>query len=93
MSEVIVTPEQMYQLLLCIDSKVSALTATMDTLDERVADHEARLRTIEQKEDLARRVAEIEGSLREIQRRVWALPSAATVIAAAAIILTLVRTY
>lgn len=93
MSEIVITTEEMYRLLLSIDAKVSAMAATMDTLDERVADHEARLRTIESKEDLARRVTEMERGLKDLQRRVWALPSAATVIAAAAIILTIVRTY
>jgi hypothetical protein len=83
---VVVTPEEMYRVLMRIDSSLSQLISTVDTIDDRVADHEARLRSIEQREDLSRRVAKMETTLQNVQQRVWAFPSLAGVAAVIAIV-------
>jgi hypothetical protein len=44
---VTVSPADMYALLLRIDAKVSSLVQTAEGLEDRVADHEARLRVLE----------------------------------------------
>lgn len=44
---VMVTVEDMYRLLVSIDRKVDSLVQTAEGLEERVADHEARLRLLE----------------------------------------------
>ena len=87
---VVVTPEEMYRLLSRIDQTVTRISHAVDSLDDRVADHEARLRVIEQREDLSRRVGEIETHLRAVQSRVWAFPSLAGVAAVIAILVALV---
>jgi hypothetical protein len=46
-SEVHVTVQDMYALLQRIDRKVDSLVQIADNLEERVADHEARLRALE----------------------------------------------
>ena len=61
----------------------------VDSLDDRVADHEARLRSIEQREDLSRRVGQMETTLRALQQRVWAFPSLAGLAAVIAIVVAL----
>jgi len=88
---VVVTQEQMYALLIRIDSTVQQLLATVDSIDDRVADHEARLRVIEQREDLGRRVGLMETQLRAVQQRVWAFPSLAGVAAIVAVAVALIR--
>jgi hypothetical protein len=88
---VTVTTEQMYQLLVKIDQRLIAMSTSFENLDERVADHEARIRAIESEENLVRRVVMIEGKLEELQKRVWAIPGAATLIALAALIATFIR--
>jgi Tfp pilus assembly protein PilN len=86
---VVVSQEQMFRLLMKIDSSLSQLINTVDTIDDRVADHEARLRSIEQREDLSRRVAEMETTLQSVQQRVWAFPSLAGVAAVIAILVAI----
>lgn len=86
---VVVTPEEMYRLLSRIDQTVTRISHAVDSLDDRVADHEARLRVIEQREDLSRRVGEIETHLRSVQQRVWAFPSLAGLAAVIAIVVAL----
>jgi predicted nucleic acid-binding protein len=46
---VTVSAADMYALLLRIDAKVSSLVQTAEGLEDRVADHEARLRVVEAK--------------------------------------------
>lgn len=86
-----VTTEQMYGLLVKIEQRLISMSASLENLDERVADHEARLRTIESKEDLARRTLVIEGKVDELQKRVWAIPSASALIALIALVITLAK--
>ena len=89
MPEVVVTAEQMYAILTRIDATVTRIGQAVDSLDDRVADHEARLRSIEQREDLSRRVGQMESTLRALQQRVWAFPSLAGLAAVIAIVVAL----
>jgi len=57
---VTITPGQMYALLLAIDRKTDALVASEGRMEERIADHEARLRVVERREDATRRLAGFE---------------------------------
>jgi hypothetical protein len=91
MSDIVVTTEQMYQLLVKIDRTVTALQSAHNSQSQVIQDHEARIRAIEAEEDLSRRLAVIEGHVAELQRKVWAIPSAATVIALAALVITFTR--
>ena len=86
---VVVTPEEMYRLLTRIDTTVTRISHAVDSLDDRVADHEARLRVIEQREDLSRRVGDIESRLQSVQSRIWAFPSLAGLAAVIAIVVAI----
>ena len=83
---VVVTQAHIYELLLGLDSKVSAIIAKVDDGAETIRDHETRIREIEAREDLTRRVGEIEVNLKAIQQRLWAFPSLAGLIAAVALV-------
>ena len=83
---VVVTQARIYELLLGLDSKVSAIVAKVDGGAETIRDHETRIREIEQREDLSRRVTEIEATMKAIQQRLWAFPSLAGLIAAVALV-------
>lgn len=100
MSSIEITGQQMYDLLLTIDRKVTAMAQAMESHDRQLADHEGRLRSIEAEEDTTARLERMENDMRDLleqvrglQRKVWAIPSATAVIAAAAVVLTLVRTF
>lgn len=97
---VTITTQQMYELLLEVDRKVTGMVAEHRTQAARLNDHEERLRAIEAEEDLSRRIGDLEADIKamaaqleEVKRRLWAIPGASVLIAAAAIVLTLVRTY
>jgi chromosome segregation ATPase len=97
---VTITQQQMYELLLKVDRTVTALSQTHTQQSQQLADHEGRLRAIEAEEDLSRRIAELEADIKgmssqmeEMKRRLWAIPGASVLIAAAAVVLTVVRTY
>lgn len=100
MSSIEITGQQMYDLLLTIDRKVTAMAQAQESHDRQLADHEGRLRVIEAEEDVSARLERMETDMRDLleqvrglQRKVWAIPSATAVIAAAAVVLTLVRTF
>lgn len=97
---VTITQQQMYELLVKVDRTVTALSQTHNQQAQQLADHEGRLRAIEAEEDLSRRIAELEADIKgmaaqmeDMKKRLWAIPGASAVIAAAAVVLTLVRTY
>jgi len=97
---VTITTQQMYALLLEVDRKVTGMVAEHRNQANRLDDHEDRLRAIEAEEDLSRRIGDLEADIKamaaqleEVKRRLWAIPGASVLIAAAAIVLTLVRTY
>lgn len=89
---VIVTQQAMYELLQRIDGTLRTLVAEHDQHTRIIGDHEDRLRRVEAEGNITRRLDQQETDLEAVQRRVWAIPSAATVIAAAALIVTLIRT-
>lgn len=100
MPSIEITGQQMYDLLLTIDRKVTAMAAAQESHDRQLADHEGRLRVIEAEEDVSARLERMETDMRDLleqvrglQRKVWAIPSATAIIAAAAVVLTLVRTF
>ncbi len=100
MSSIEITGQQMYDLLLTIDRKVTAMAQAQESHDRQLADHEGRLRVIEAEEDVSARLERMETDMRDLleqvrglQRKVWAIPSATAIIAAAAVVLTLVRTF
>jgi len=76
--------------LATIYDQLVAMDKRLDPLPEKVGDHEKRLRDIEEREDLSRRVASLESSVKGLERRVWAIPGAGTVIAGAAVVITLI---
>lgn len=86
---VVVTSGQMYHLLLQIDGKLNTLTGEVATGAHTIRDHEARIREIEQREDLSRRVSEIEATVKSVQQRLWAFPSIAGLTAIVAIVVSL----
>lgn len=100
MSEVVVSIQKMYDLLLEVDRKVTSLAETHIQQNNQLKDHEQRLRTLEQEEDVTRRVSDMEddvhairGEIEEIKKRVWAIPSAGIVIALGALVITLIRNF
>lgn len=99
MSDVTITTQQMYDLLLKIDRTVTQLASTVGTQTDTIKDHEERLRAIESAADNGSRITAMEEDVKAIRsdlegmkRLVYAIPSLATFIAAAALILTLIRT-
>ena len=86
---VVVTQAHIYELLLGLDSKVSAIVTKVDGGAETIRDHETRIREIEQREDLSRRVTEIEATMKSVQQRLWAFPSIAGLTAIVAIVVSL----
>lgn len=100
MSEVTITPQQMYDLLLQVDRKVTAMVAEQRVASDKLADHEERLRVLEGEEDFSRRIGDLEADIKamsqqmeDMKKRLWAIPGASVFIAAAAVIITLVRTF
>lgn len=100
MSDVVITTEQMYNLLLKIDRTVTQLAATVSTQANTILDHETRLRHIEAAADNGARVTAMEDDVKAIRaelegmkRKVYAIPGASVIIAATAVILTLVKTF
>lgn len=100
MSEVVVTTQQMYELLLEVKDTVTAIAKDVEVAGQMVSDHEHRIREIEQREDMSRRVTDMEEDVKAIRaeleamkKKLWAIPSASALIAGAAIILTLITMF
>ena len=60
--------DDIYGMLRKIDATVVRISASLDGIEEKVADHEARLRQVEQREDLSRRVGVLEQEIKALQR-------------------------
>lgn len=95
---IVVTQQDMYNLLQKVDRTVSGMSLAHAQQAARLDDHESRIRAIEAEEDLSRRITQIESALEalraqiaELQRRVWAIPSAATLIALASVVIAFTR--
>lgn len=69
MSEPVVniTLADMYRLLSSVDRKVTELIGGAERMEEKIADHEARLRVVERREDSSRRLAEMDASLQRLE--------------------------
>lgn len=65
---VTVTLHDMYQLLASIDRKVTELIGGAERMEEKVADHEARLRVVERREDSSRKLTEMDASLHRLEQ-------------------------
>lgn len=92
---VIVTTTQMYTLLLSMNQTLSEVRSEVSSGAATVRDHETRIREIEQREDLSRRVADNEALMVKMQadmdglkRLIYALPSVAVVAAIVAIVVS-----
>ena len=95
-----VSLDEMYRLLLSIDHKVTTLTGSAASLLSITTDHETRLRGLEQAADNGGRVTAMEDDVKAIRtdleglkRKVYAIPGASVLIAAAAVVITLIRNY
>lgn len=100
MADVVITPEQMYNLLLKIDRTVTQLAGQVGTQATTILDHESRIRQIEAAADNGVRVAAMEDDVKAIRadlesmkRKVYAIPGASVLLAAAAIVITLVKNF
>jgi hypothetical protein len=89
MSDVVITQKQVYDLL----TEVRDTVQTLASLPKVAEDHEARIRAIESREDLSRRVADIEGTIESMKVRLYAIPSFAAVIAALSFIFVLIKEF
>lgn len=93
---VIVTTTQMYTLLLSMNQTLSEVRLEVSSGAATVRDHETRIREIEQREDLTRRVAEMEAVLAKqsaqidgLKRLLYAIPSVAVLTAIVAVVVSL----
>lgn len=85
----VVTTQKMYELLVQMDSKLTTAIAEVASDQTTLRDHETRLREIEQREDLSRRMGEVEVTLKTVQQRLWAFPSIAGLAAIVAIVIAI----
>ncbi len=99
-SEVAVSLEDMYRLLVAIDSKVTTLTLNVANSQIVEKDHEQRIRELEHARLSEQRVTAMEddvkairGELEALKTKVYAIPGASVLIAAVAVVLTLIRTF
>ena len=88
---VMVNLSEIYQLLQSLDAKVTAVVPVAEALATTSRDHEERIRDIEAREDLTRRMTAVEASLENIKVRLYALPSVAGVAAVVAIAVAIAR--
>ena len=98
MSEVVVTTQKMYDLLISIDRRLTEAMTVQANHTKLLSDHEDRLRTVESQEKLdsslqevTKDVADLTTQVRAMQMRVWAIPSLSAVVAVAAVLLTFFR--
>ena len=99
-ADIVITTEQMYNLLLKIDRTVTQLAGQVGTQATTILDHETRIRQIESAADDGIRITAMEDDVKAIRadlegmkRKVYAIPGASVLIAAAAIVLTLVKNF
>ena len=98
MSEVVVTTQKMYDLLISIDRRLTEAMTVQANHTKLLSDHEDRLRTVESQEKLdsslqevTKDVADLTTQVRAMQMRVWTIPSLSAVVAVAAVLLTFFR--
>lgn len=90
--------EDMYRLLVKVDAMVTTLTATVSNGSAVQQDHEQRIRDLEAARLSEQRVTAMEedvkairADLESMKRKVYAIPSAASAVAVAALVITLIR--
>lgn len=95
---VTVTTADMYQLLIKMDHTLTRLDQSVTQQASTIADHENRLRQVESDGLNERRVEAMEEDVRAIRaeleglkRKVYAIPSLSAAVAAAALVITLIR--
>ena len=100
MSEVVVTTQHMYDLLLEVKEAVTTLAHNDERDRIQLQDHEDRIRLIESEEDQSRRITQMEDDIKAIRdelesmkKKLWAIPSASAVIAGAAVVITLINVF
>lgn len=86
MADVTVTPDAMYALLLELRDDVRELRVTSEREHDDQQDHERRLRELESREDLSRRLDKVEGDMRSVQVRIWSFPTLAGLVAVSALL-------
>lgn len=99
-AEVAISLEDMYRLLIKIDSGLSNLALTVQNAGVIQKDHEQRIRDLEQQRLSETRVTAMEDDVKAIRAeleamksKVYAIPGASVVIAAAALVFTLIRMF
>jgi cob(I)alamin adenosyltransferase len=95
---VTVSTNDMYQLLVKMDHTLTRLDSSVTQQGVTIADHEARLRQVESDGLNERRVEAMEedvkairGDIEGLKRKVYAIPSLSAAVAAAALVITLIR--
>ncbi len=98
MSDVVVTSQKMYDLLLAIDKRLEAALILQANHTDQLVDHEARIRVVESQEKLDTRLTELTKDvidlttqMRDLQKLVWRIPSISVFISLAAIGITFFR--
>ena len=98
MSEVVVTTQKMYDLLISIDTRLTEAMSVQANHTKLLSDHEDRLRSVESQEKLdsslqevTKDVADLTTQVRAMQMKVWTIPSLSAVVAVAAVLLTFFR--
>lgn len=97
-AEVAVSLEDMYRLLVAIDSKVTTLTVTVNNAGIVQKDHEQRLRDLENGRLSEGRIAAMEDDVKAIRaeqesmkRKLYGIPSISAIVAVSALVITLIR--
>ena len=88
-----VTLPTIYNAVLETKDAVAALRLERAADAAAISDHEDRIRLIESRENLTAQVAELRADVKNLQRRVWALPSLGVVIAAGSLLVVLIKTF
>ena len=97
-AEVAISLEDMYRILIAIDAKVTTMSVTLQNALVQIKDHETRIRDLETGRLSESRIKAMEDDIKAIlgeqeslKRRLYAIPSAATVIALIAVVITVAR--
>lgn len=95
---VTITSADMYALLVKMDHTLTRLDGAVSAQQVVIADHEVRLRHVEADALNEKRVESMEADVRAIRdelesmkRKLYAIPSAASAVAVAALVITLIR--
>lgn len=97
-AEIAVSLEDMYRLLVAIDSKVTTLNVTVQNAGLVQKDHEQRIRDLEAGRLSEGRIASMEDDVKAIRaeqesmkRKLYGIPSISAIVAVSALVITLIR--